>query len=534
MKIMKRIKPLGYEFHRWLTRSCVAGIASLMVVLSACVVGPKYSRPTVQTPPAYKEQTASTDKEIENWKRAQPSDEIARGKWWEVFHDPSLNVLEDRVNISNQNLKAAEAQFREARALVKLNRSSYYPTVSVGTDVTVSHPSVNRSFRPSTSAPTFADYVLSGDLSYEADLWGRIRRLVEESVANAQASAADLEVVRLSVQSELAADYFTLRALDAEKQLLDSTVAAYEKALELTTNRYKGGVASGADVALAETQLESTRAQAVDIGVQRAQLEHAMALLVGDPASTFSFLPSPISGPPPQIPAGLPSELLERRPDVAAAERSVASANAGIGVAKAAYFPVLSLVAGVGFEATHLANWLSWPSHLWSVGPSLVQTVFDGGRRRAVSDQAQAVYDATVASYRESVLTAFKEVEDNLAALRILSEEARVQDAAVRAAEKSRDLSINRYKGGVATYLEVIIAQSATLTNQRVSVDILGRQMVASVLLIKALGGGWDASNLPAAQDLRSSVSDHGAKAVEVGKTSMSETPLTPSIQTSQ
>jgi len=358
--------------------------------------------------------------------------------------------------------------------------------------------------------------------------------MVEESVANAQASAADLEAMRLSVQSALAADYFTLRALDAEKQLLDSTVTAYEKALELTTNRYKGGVASGADVALAETQLESTRAQEVDIGVQRAELEHAMALLIGDPASTFSFLPSPISGPPPQIPVGLPSELLERRPDIAAAERSVASANAGIGVAKAAYFPVLSLVAGVGFESTHISNWFSWPSHLWSVGPSLVQTVFDGGRRRAVSDQVQAVYDATVASYRESVLTAFKEVEDNLAALRILSEEARVQDAAVKAAERSRDISINRYKGGVATYLEVIIAQSATLTNQRVSVDILGRRMVASVLLIKALGGGWDASNLPDAQDLRSSVSDHGAKAVEIGRTSMPATSLTPSSQTSR
>jgi NodT family efflux transporter outer membrane factor (OMF) lipoprotein len=448
MNTIKRITSIAGKSHRWLTKSCV--VASLTVLLSACAVGPKYTRPPVQTPPAYKEQTPSGDQQGTNWKKAQPSDQITHGKWWEIFHDPSLNTLEEQVSISNQNLKTAEAQFRQARALVRLNRAGYYPSVSAGPAATVSHPSVNRSFRPSTSAPTFADYVLTGDLSYEADAWGRVRHTVEESVANAQASAADLETFRLSAQAELAVDYFTLRGLDAEKQLLDSTVAAYEKALELTTNRYTGGVASGAEVAQAETQLETTRAQAVDIGVQRAQLEHAIALLVGAPASTFSLPGASISGSPPQIPIGLPSELLERRPDIAAAERSVASANAGIGVAKAAYFPVLSLVASAGFEATRLTSWLSWPSHLWSVGPSLVQTVFDGGRRRAISDQAQAVYGATVASYRESVLTAFQEVEDNLAALRILTEEARVQDAAVKAAERSRDLSINRYKGGVA------------------------------------------------------------------------------------
>jgi len=333
--------------------------------------------------------------------------------------------------------------------------------------------------------------------------------MVEESVATAQASAADLETLRLSAQSDLAVDYFMLRGLDAQKQLLDSTVVAYQKSLELTTNRHNNGVASGVDVAQAQTQLETTRAQLVDLGVQRAQLEHAIALLVGAPASSFSIPPSPISGPPPQIPAGVPSELLERRPDIAAAERSVAAANAGIGVAKAAYYPVLSLVASVGFESTHVANWFSWPSHLWSVGPSLIQTVFDGGRRHATSDQAQAVYDATVATYRESVLTAFQQVEDNLAALRVLSEEAQVQDAAVKAAERSLDLSVNRYKGGVATYLEVAIAQAAALGNQRTSVDILDRQMTASVLLIKALGGGWDTSRLPEAQELRSSARPH-------------------------
>ncbi len=503
MKTMKRTTTVTAVFHRALTTSCVVGAASLMIFLNACLAGQKYSRPTAQTPPAYKEQTSS-GQEAQEWKKAQPSDQVTRGKWWEMFRHSSLNALEDRINISNQNLKVAEAQFRQARALVRVNRAGYYPTVTAGPSVTISHPSVNRSFRPTTTSPTFADYLLSGDLSYEADLWGRIRQTVEQSVANAQASAADLQNLRLSIQAELAVDYFTLRGLDADKQLLDTTVAAYEKALELTTNRYKGGVASGADVAQAETQLETTRAQAVDLGVQRAQTEHAIALLVGEAPSTFSVPPAPLGGTPPQTPTGLPSELLERRPDIAAAERSVASANAGIGIARAAYFPVLSLAASVGFESTRISNWLSWPSHLWSVGPSLVQTVFDGGRRRAVSDQSRAAYDATVASYRQSVLTAFQEVEDNLAAQRILAQEAQVQDVAVKAAERSLNLSLNRYKGGVVTYLEVITAQSAALSNKRAAVDILRRQMLASVLLIKALGGGWDVSHLPTGQELRS------------------------------
>ena len=310
----------------------------------------------------------------------------------------------------------------------------------------------------------------------------------------------------MSIQAELATDYFQLRALDSQRQLLDSTAGAYQKGLELTTNRYKGGVASRVEVAQAETQLETTRAQAIDVGVQRAQLEHAIALLVGVPASTFSIPPQPLTVSPPKIPAGLPSQLLERRPDIAAAERRVAAANAQIGIAKAAYYPVLNIAASVGFEATQISNWFSWPSHLWAVGPSLVQTLFDAGRRHAVSDQAQAAYDATVATYRESVLTALLEVEDNLAALRILGEEAGVQDAAVKASERSLELSMNRYKGGVVSYLEVTITQSAALTNRRTAVDILGRQMVASVLLVKALGGGWDNANLPSVQQIESSV----------------------------
>jgi NodT family efflux transporter outer membrane factor (OMF) lipoprotein len=490
----------------------IPGSVALLILLNACVVGPKYTKPVAAIPPAYKEQ--APDQATGEWKKAQPSDQLTRGKWWEIYSDPQLNALENRVNISNQNLKVSEALFRQARALVRANRAGYYPTVTGGASITASHPSVNRSVRSSSSSTTFGDYLLSFDLSYEPDVWGRVHRLVEGSVANAQASAADLETIRLSSQAELAADYFELRAFDAQRQLLDSTVAAYTKALELTTNRYKSGVASKAEVAQAETQLETTRAQAIDVGVQRAQLEHAIALLVGEPASTFSIQPEPLRISPPKIPAGLPSELLERRPDIAAAERRVAAANAQIGVAKAAYYPVLSIAASVGFEATQISNWFSWPSRLWAVGPSLAQTLFDAGRRRAVSDQAQAAYDATVASYRESVLTALQEVEDNLAALRILGEEAGVQDSAVKASERSLTLSMNRYKGGVVTYLEVITAQSAALANERTSVDILSRQLVASVLLVKALGGGWENSSLPSTQEIESSVPKTGTNTV--------------------
>jgi NodT family efflux transporter outer membrane factor (OMF) lipoprotein len=311
--------------------------------------------------------------------------------------------------------------------------------------------------------------------------------------------------VRLSAHAELAVDYLALQALDAEKELLNSTVTDYQKALELTTNRYNAGVASKADVAQAETQLETARAQAIDTEVERAQLEHAIALLIGQPASTFSVPRMPLTVAPPAIPVGLPSQLLERRPDIASSERRVAAANAQIGIARTAYFPVLSLTASAGFEATRLADWFSWPSHFWSIGPELIQTLLDGGRRHALSDQAQAAYDATVAAYRESALTAFQEVEDNLAALRLLAEEARVQEAAVRAAQQSLDIALNQYKGGVANYLQVISAQNAALMNQRSALDVLQRRMTSSVMLVKALGGGWDSSNLPSNQDLLSS-----------------------------
>jgi NodT family efflux transporter outer membrane factor (OMF) lipoprotein len=463
-------------------------------LLAGCAVGPRYSRPSAQTPPDYKEVPP-------NWKTAQPSDQIAKGKWWEIYQDPLLNSLEEQINVSNQNLKAAQAQFDQARAIVRQTRSAYYPTVTAGVSATRSHESQNRPNGQLSSNNNFTDLQLPVDAAYELDVWGRVRRTVEAARASAQASAADLESVSLSLHAELANDYFLMRSLDAEAQLLDSTVTAFQKALDLTQNRYQGGVASQVDVAQAQTQLETTRAQAVDLRVQRAQFEHAIAVLVGQPAPTFSLPVAPLANTPPAVPPGLPSELLERRPDIASTERRMAQANALIGVAKAAYYPTITLSASGGFEGSSASNWFSWPSGFVAGGASALVTVFDAGRRRAVTDQARSFYDESVANYRQTVLTAFQEVEDNLAALRLLEQEAQTQDGAVAAAEHSLTLSNNRYKGGVTTYLEVITAQSAALTDERTAVEIAGRRMAASVFLIKALGGGWTTAQLPVVQN---------------------------------
>jgi NodT family efflux transporter outer membrane factor (OMF) lipoprotein len=434
-----------------------------------------------------------------NWKPAQPADQTLRGKWWEVYQDPQLNALEEKINISNQNLKAAQAQFDQARATVRYNRANYYPTITAGVSATRERYSGNRplSLTPGV-AQTANDLVIPIDMSYEPDVWGSVRRTVQEARANAQATFADLESVRLSVHAELAVDYYQARELDAEAQLLDDTVASYVKQLQLTDYRYKGGVASQVDVAQAQTQLETARAQAIDVREQRTQFEHAIAVLIGEPASTFTLSFVALNAIPPVIPPGLPSELLERRPDVAANERLMASANAGIGVAKAAYFPLFNLFPSAGFESTTIVNWLSGPSAFASVAASAVVTAFDVGRRRAASDQARAAYNEAVANYRQDVLTAYQEVEDNLAALRLLEDESKTESAAVAAAEHSLALSNNRYKGGVTTYLEVITAQTTALADERTAVQISGRRMVASVLLIKALGGGWDAASLSA------------------------------------
>jgi len=481
----------GGSAFRTFTPWVVGGALFLgLLLLSSCAVGPRYSRPSAPVPTDYKETP-------QNWKPAEPADQTLRGKWWEVYQDPQLNTLEEKINISNQSLKAAQAQFTQARATVRYSRSDYYPTVTAGVSATRERYSGNRplNLTPGTGE-TANDLVIPVDMSYEPDVWGRVRRTVEAARANAQATLADLESVSLSMHAELAVDYFQARELDAEAQLLDSTVSSYARQLELTNDRFKGGIASQVDVAQAQTQLETARAQAIDVREQRTQFEHAIAVLIGEPASTFTLPAAVLVESPPVIPPGLPSELLERRPDIAANERLMVAANANIGVAKAAYFPLFNLFPSAGFESTTIVNWLSGASAFASVGASAVVTAFDVGRRRAASDQARAAYDQAVANYRQDVLTAYQEVEDNLAALRLLEDESNTETAAVAAAEHSLALSNNRYKGGVTAYLEVITAQTTALANERTAVQISGRRMVDSVLLIKALGGGWNAASL--------------------------------------
>jgi len=459
----------------------------LAFALAGCAVGPDYQRPDVEVGTAYKEAVG--------WKVAEPRDEASRGKWWEIFGDPQLNHLIEAIDISNQNVRLAEAQFRQAQALAAQSRAALFPTLDADASIVRS-----RSPTGLVGGTTAGRIVTTRSIglasSWEIDLWGRLHRALESSEASAQASAADLEAARLSAQAELASNYFQLRVLDAQKQLLDDTAAAFQKSLELTRNRYAAGVAAKVDVVQAEAQLKSTQAQAVDTGVQRSQLEHAIAILIGRPPSGFSIAPAPLAVAMPRVPPGLPSELLERRPDVAAAERRAAAANAQIGVAKAAYFPSLTLSASGGYRSGEAASLFTLPSQFWSIGPAIAQSIFDAGLRRARTEQAVAAYDATVAQYRQTVLAGFQEVEDNLAALRILEEEAKVQEEAVRAARETVTLTLNQYKAGTVSYLNVVIVQTAQLNNERTAVTILGRRLVAAATLVKALGGGWDASRL--------------------------------------
>ena len=473
------------------SRAGLHGVLCLLaLLLGGCTVGPNYKRPDAPVPTDYKESA--------NFKTAEPGDALAKGKWWEIYGDPQLNALEDQIAVSNQTLKAAQAQFAEARAAVSTVRASYFPTVTGSASVSGNRLSQNRALASVNARGNYADYQFPPiDVAWEPDVWGRVRRSVEAARAEAQATAADLANTELSLQAELALDYFQLRGLDSQQQLLDSTVSSYQRAYELTDSRYKGGVASAVDVAQAQTQLETTRAEAADIAVDRAAFEHAIAVLVGKAPAEFSQQSAPLTVPPPAIPAGLPSLLLERRPDIAAAERRVQEANAQIGVARAAYFPIFSLTGGGGFESSQIHNLLSGPSGFWSLAGSAAELIFDGGLRRGITEEARANYDKSVDTYRQTTLTAFQEVEDNLAALRILQNEAQIQEGAVAAAQHSLDLSNNRYKGGVANYLEVTTAQSAALGDERAAVDILTRRMAASVLLIKALGGSWNASQLP-------------------------------------
>ncbi len=468
-------------------RRGAAGILAL--ALAGCAVGPDYRRPEVQVSAAYKEAAG--------WKVAEPQDESSRGNWWEIFGDPQLSALIESVDISNQNVLLAEARFRQASALIASSRAALFPTLDANASITRSR-SPTGLIGGTTAGRILDNRSVALNSSWEIDLWGRLRRALESSAASAQASAADLAAARLSAQAELASDYFQLRVLDAQKQLLDDTVTAFGKSLELTRNRYTAGVAAKVDVVQAETQLKSTLAQAIDTGVQRAQLEHAIAILVGKPPSEFSIAPVPLAVTMPRVPLGLPSELLERRPDVAAAERRAAAANAQIGVAKAAYFPSLTLSASGGFRSANAADLFTAPSRFWSIGPALAQSIFDAGLRSAQTEQAIAAYDATVAQYRQAVLAGFQEVEDNLAALRILEEEAKVQDDAVRAARESVVLTTNQYKAGIVSYINVVTVQTTQLSNERTAVGILGRRLVAAATLVKALGGGWSAQELAA------------------------------------
>jgi NodT family efflux transporter outer membrane factor (OMF) lipoprotein len=475
---------------KWQTRWPALIFVVAVLQFAGCAVGPKYKTPVAPAPPAYKE--------LGNWKTAQPSDQNLGGNWWQIFQDPQLNGLEQQINVSNQNLKAALAQYRQSRAALRYVRADYYPTLTAAPSATRQRYSNNRP--PRTSAfdgITFNDFVLPIDLSYQVNVWGRVSKNVESYREQAQASAADLAVVNLSLHALLAVDYFAARSLDAEEKLLQDTVAQYQQAFQLNEDRYQGGLASEVEVEQARTILETTRAQMVDVGVARSQYEHAVAVLLGKPPAEFTLPPLPLTTPPPPVPVGIPSELLERRPDIAAAERRVASANAQVGLARTAYYPSLNILGAGGFESGSITTLLQGPSALWSVGASSVMTIFDVGRRRALNDEAKASYDSTVASYRETVLGAFQQVEDNLAALRILEQEAGVQAVAVQAAQRSLDLSNTRYEGGVTSYLEVITAQNAALADEVTAVNILGRRLANAVLLIQALGGGWDRSSLP-------------------------------------
>jgi NodT family efflux transporter outer membrane factor (OMF) lipoprotein len=478
--------------------------------LTGCSIGPEYARPPVQSAPAYKELPQPADSASNLWRTAQPSDAASRGKWWKAFNDPQLDELEEKANASNQQIAAATDNFLAARALVRQARSQYFPTLTTNPSVIRERPSPAQFSELQTggsssgiAVQTFTGYSLPFDASWEPDFWGRIRNSVKASTYAAQASAADLENVRLGVQAELAVDYYELRAQDSMKELLDSTVEAYQAAFELTRSQYRAGLTSDEAVAQAEAQLKAAQAQDTNLGILRAQYEHAIAVLIGQSPSTFSL---PVDDREPELPAvpvGIPSELLERRPDIASAERAVAQANAEIGVAKAAYYPQILLSAAGGFGNSSALSWLTWPSRFWSVGPSLAETIIDAGLRKATVQQYRAVYDQTVANYRQTVLTAFQQVEDNLASLRILQQDIDQQNAATEAATRALQEATVRYKAGLDPYMNVIAAQTALLNAQQTAVTFRMERKVAEVQLIKALGGGWNASQIPSSKNLR-------------------------------
>jgi NodT family efflux transporter outer membrane factor (OMF) lipoprotein len=469
------------------------------LLLAGCNVGPKYISPTMTAPSAYKE-SPEQFKEANGWTVAQPQDATLRGKWWEIYSEPELNALEEQLNIDNQNIRQAFENFMEARALVREARSHYFPTVSVGGSYTRSRASSNVGSASSTGGTGGQQsqlFSLPGDISWEPDLWDKVRNTVRASQYTAQLTAADLENERLTEQASLAQYFFEIRGQDALQQILNGTVEADKKALEVVRAAYDTGVADQISVVEAQTTLESAQSAAINIGIARAQYEHAIAMLIGKPASAFSIPVKPRTSAPPPIPVGLPSQLLERRPDVAAAERNMAAANAQIGIAYAAYYPALTLSATGGMESSAIKNLLKWPSRFWSVGPSISETVYDGGLRRATVNQYIATYNADLAAYRQSVLIAFQQVEDSLAAVRILSQQVRFQQEAVNSSQMFLKLELGRYETGIDPYIDVIIAQTTLLSNQQALTNLQVQEMTASVQLIESLGGGWDRSQLP-------------------------------------
>jgi NodT family efflux transporter outer membrane factor (OMF) lipoprotein len=464
-------------------------LVAVLALLAGCTVGPKYNKPPVDTPPAFKES--------EGWKVAQPSDGALKGKWWEMFNDAELNSLEEKVSISNQNVASSTAAYFAARDEVKEARSQLFPTVTVSPSIGNARQPLPANSTSTNQSAIQSSFSLPFDATWQPDFWGKVRNTINAAAYGAQVSAADLENVRLAAQSQLAVDYFQLRGQDSLTKLLDSTVIAYRESLNLTKALYETGIDSDESVAQAETQLEATEALDTNLGIMRAQLEHAIALLIGQPASTFSIPVAPLSTAPPPIPLGLPSDLLERRPDVAASERSMAQANSQIGIATAAFYPTVTLSGSVGLSSSSFTSWFTWPSRFWSVGAGLSETLFDAGLRKATVDQFRSQYDETVANYRQTVLTAFQQVEDNLAALRILSVEVTQQDTAVASAQRNLTLATDRYRLGIDPYLNVITAQTSLLSNQQTATSLRTQQITASVQLVQALGGGWNASQLP-------------------------------------
>jgi NodT family efflux transporter outer membrane factor (OMF) lipoprotein len=466
-----------------------------MLLLTACNFAPKYKQPAIEAAPKFKELTPEQSEKIGVWQRAAPSENVPRGNWWEMFGDTNLTAFESKIEVNNQNIVAAVARVEAARAIVQQSRASLFPLVALSPSVTRSRARLrtqSNSGALSTPNRPFTDYNLPLNASWELDFWGRIRNQVQANKFEAQATEADLENVRLSARAELATDYFQLRGLDAQKDLLESAVKAYQESFDLAKTRYQTGIASDQDVAQAETQLTTTRAQATDLGIQRAQLEHAIAVLLGESPSSFSIVPAPFHGRAAIVPFGIPSTLLQRRPDIAAAERRVMEDNVNIGVARAAYFPTITLSGSTGFQSSSLGDLATWPSFVWSIGGALSETIFDAGRRRGVTRQAWANYNESVANYRQTALISFKEVEDALASLRILNSEIQDENAAVEASRRYMTLASDRYKFGIDSYLNVITAQTTLLANQRTAVNLQFEQLTASVQLVKAIGGHWE------------------------------------------